>query len=193
MDAILAILNSRSYSSIWFWILVVGFWSIVGRNVLGVPSECFAKLGIRRADQDSADDLRTGAGQDFLLLDWLSLQLPRWQVRRNELVVLFGIGIFVLTLLFVLGFGHQLELAQALFLLAAPYALLTAMRLRLAARLTQILAGAQQAQLAPQTAAEQAAAQMRRHRLLMALLSIFVVAITAFLGAVWMLRHPYGF
>ena len=93
IQAILSILDSRSFGSIWFWLLLVLVWGHAGRRVLGVPVDI--AQAARGGDEPAA----------LLLLDWLSLTLPRWRLGPKEGAVLLGLGAFGLSALAVLGFG----------------------------------------------------------------------------------------
>ena len=73
-EGILTLLNSRSFGSIWFWATLLFAWTLVGRRVLGVPADVLGAAG-RRADLPGDDPA------SLLLLDWLSLTLPR---RREQ-------------------------------------------------------------------------------------------------------------
>lgn len=183
-EGILALLDSRSFGSIWFWVIVTFAWTMAGRRVLGVPPDVVAAAGrVKPGPQDDPAAL--------MLLDWLSLTLPRWRIDRREGAVALGLGSFLLTTLAVLGFAYGLEMAQALVLLVLPFALLFALELRLAARLRGLLAQAGTGMPVNRAGAD-AARLMRRHRMVVGLVSILAVALTALYGAIWMLLHPFG-
>ena len=184
-EGILALLDSRSFGSIWFWAILTLAWTLAGRRILGVPADVLGAVG--RAPSGSGDDPAALA-----LLDWLSLTLPRWQVSGASGAVFLGMAAFILTSLALLGFVYDLEMAQALVLLILPFALVFVMELRLAHRLRAVLAEAERGAPVGQAAAR-AARMMRRHRLGFALMSVLAVALSAFHGALWMLRHPFGF
>lgn len=184
-EALLALLDSRSFGSIWFWVILTLAWTMAGRRSLGVPSDVIAAAG--RATPGPEDDPAA-----LMLLDWLSLTLPRWHLGPREGVVLLGVGAFLLSTLAVLGFGYGLEMAQALVLLILPFALLFALDLRLARRLIVILGRAEVGQPVNEAGAE-AARLLRHHRRVGLALSVLSVTVTAFYGAVWMIAHPYGF
>ncbi|GLK64852.1 MULTISPECIES: hypothetical protein [Paracoccus] len=184
-EGILALLDSRSFSSIWFWVILTLAWTMAGRRVLGVPWDVVAGAG--RITSGPKDDPAA-----INLLDWLSLTLPRWRIDSREGAILLGMGSFLLTTLATLGFVYGLEMAQALVLLILPFALLFALDLRLARRLRQVLAQAEVGQPVNEAGAE-AARLMRRHRVLILGLSILSVAVAAFYGAIWMITHPFGF
>lgn len=184
-EAILALLDSRSFDSIWFWGLLMLVWAMAGRRVLGVPADVIA-----RARHDPPGPQDNPAALE--LLDWLSLTLPRWRLSEREGAVLLGIGAFLLAALGVLGFGYGLEMAQALVLLAWPFALILILDLRLARRLRDVLTRAGTGLPVNQAGAE-AARLMRRHRMLIAGLSVLGVAMVAFFASIWMILHPFGF
>ena len=185
-QAILAVLDSRSFTAPWFWLLLLLAWTLAGRRVLGVPGD------VVHAARNPAEDTQD-APEAVLLLDWLSLSLPRWQMTRHEGALGFGVLAFLLSGLAVLGFGYGLEMAQALVLLVLPFALLFAAELRLARRVAPLVAGAQSGDLTVNQAAAEAARLMARHRSLVALASVVVMALIAWRAAVWMVMHPFGY
>lgn len=185
-DGIISLLDSRSFGSIWFWLVLIGMWSAAGRAVLGVPAEVLA-----RARRDH--DLHPEGAAAITLLDWLSLSLSRWHLSQAEGAAFLGVTAFALTSLAILGFGYGLEMAQALVLLLLPFWLLFWMRVRLARHLLPLL---HEGQAGARPVAEVAAEAIRRmviHRRLVSALSIVSVAVAALWGAIWALLHPYGF
>ncbi|MFT4015150.1 MAG: hypothetical protein QM682_17535 [Paracoccus sp. (in: a-proteobacteria)] len=184
-QALLAILDSRSFGSIWFWLLLVLAWTMAGRRVLGVPVDV---VQAARQPQGPGDDPAALA-----LLDWLSLSLPRWRIGRIEAALFLGLAAFALTALFILGFLYGLEMAQALVLLILPFAVLFGIELRLAHGLEGVVADAQDGRLAANEAAALASRRLRRHRAGISVGSILVMALTAYRGAIWLATHPYGF
>lgn len=188
-EGILTLLDSRSFGSVWFWMMLVFAWTVAGRRIAGVPVDVVR--AVPPAGPDAADDAADDPAA-LTLLDWLSLTLPRWQVSAGSGAVLLGLAAFILSALALLGFVYQLEMAQALVLLILPFALVFVMEMRLAHRLRAVLAEAEQGAPVGQ-AAMAAARMMRRHRLGFVLMSMLAVALSAFHGALWMLRHPFGF
>lgn len=185
-NGLLAILDSRSFSSIWFWLMLVVAWTLAGRAVLGVPHDVVGRAKARRAETRADDP------EALALLDWLSLVLPRWRVAPTEAVWLIAITSFGLSALMFLGFGYGLEMAQALFLLITPFAGVALLNLLLARRLRIVLAAAQTGQTPPDVAAAQAARMMQSHRFVLAGASVLVVAICALWGTLWIVLHPFG-
>lgn len=185
-QAILAVLDSRSFTAPWFWLLLLLAWTLAGRRVLGVPGDV---VNAARTPETGTSD----SPEAVLLLDWLSLSLPRWRLGMHEGVLGFAFAAFVLSALAVLGFGYGLEMAQALVLLVLPFALLFAAELRLARRVAPIVAAAEAAEMPVNQAATDAARLMARHRSLMALASVLVMALIAWHAAVWVVTHPFGY
>ncbi|WP_246184940.1 hypothetical protein [Paracoccus aestuariivivens] len=186
IEGILALLDSRSFGSIWFWLVLALVWSLAGRRVAGVPYDIVQ--GARK--QPDSDEDHPAA---FLLLDWLSLTLPRRHLGRTEGLVMLFVATFAMSALFLLGFVYGLEMAQALVLLVLPFLILVPVELRLTRKLLHLVEAAGAEQLAVNEAARQAAHLMRWHRAFVTLISIIVVAVTAYRGALWFIAHPFGF
>lgn len=169
LDVILTILDSRSFATIWYWIMLVTVWSMVGRNVLGVPPDVIRNVPRDPSGKDTAESL--------VLLDWLSLVLPRWRLGRVDGMWLLGIAAFLTSSLILLGFVYGLEMAKALVVLLFPVVLNMAAGLWLAARLQNILVAAQAHRITPNQAAAQAARQMRWYRAAMLYVPLILLAL----------------
>ncbi|MDS9467656.1 hypothetical protein RGQ15_08735 [Paracoccus sp. MBLB3053] len=185
-QGILTILDSRSFGSIWFWLLLTLAWIMAGRRILGVPADILSQVPRKPGlDEDHPAAL--------LLLDWLSLTLPRWRIASHEATILMGISAFIVTVLSLLGFAYGLEMAQALVLLTVPFFVLFILEARLARRVETILQAAERGEIGVNSAAYAAARLMRRQRGMITAVSILAVAVTAYRGAIWMMTHPFGF
>lgn len=193
-DGLLPLLDTRSFASLWYWLMLAIVWSLVTRGVLGVPPDVI--LAARRATgpAEAGDRPLTdkAAPNGLALLDWLSLTLPRLRLSGREGVVLLAVAAFALTVLALLGFTYGFELAQALTLLLAPLGLLAVLRLRLARAMLALLDRARAGEVPPAEAAATAARAMARARWLATGLSILAVAATAAWGTWWGLMHPNG-
>lgn len=185
-QGLLAILDSRSFGSVWYWLLLTLAWTCAGRRILGVPSDIISNA--RRAPKSQGDDAAA-----LLLLDWLSLTVPRWRLAGHEGAALLGVAAFFLSALFLLGFLYDLEMAQALVLLLLPFVILFACELRLAAHIAPIIARAQSGETPVEMAAKGAAHALARHRMVINLVAVITVAVTAYRAAVWFVSHPFGF
>ncbi|WP_282601810.1 hypothetical protein [Paracoccus sp. PARArs4] len=186
-DSLIGLLDSRSFSTVWFWILQIGAWSVTGRTVLGVPVEIVA----RARAAHSAGQAETP--EALTLLDWLSLTLPRWRLGPREGAIFLGVTSFLLSSGFVLGFNFGLELAQAAFLLALPFWLLFWMRVRLARKLAPMLVAAQEGRAGLADTVGQVARSMAHHRIGVIALSLVSLLVTMVWGMLWIALHPMGF
>lgn len=184
-DGVISFLDSRSFGSIWFWLVLVGLWSAMGRTVIGVPADVL--LRARRAQRDEPEGTAV-----IVLLDWLSLTLPRWHMGRREGVVFLAVTAFLLTSLAIMGFRYDLEMAQALTLLLVPLLILFVLRLRLARKLIPMLEAGQLGEVPVADVGAVAVRSMSRHRHLVTILSIIAVMVAVFWGMWWMLLHPNG-
>lgn len=185
MQGLFDVLDTRSFSSMWYWLLLTLIWTWLGRGALGIPTDLVNAVRRREPDADTRP-----APAALLLLDWLSLVTPRWLVPDRDGVLLLAVGAFVATLLAGLGFGYGWQAAQALFLLGAPLMVLLILRVRLAARLRGVLAEAETGQQPPDAAASKAAAMIARHMRVTMALSIVAVSGAAVWGTLWLARHP---
>ena len=183
----ISFLDSRSFGTIWFWIVLVSLWTASTRTVLGVPAEVLIRARqARRAQRPEGDEV-------IALLDWLSLTLPRWRLPRTEGAAFLGLSLFVLTCLAILGFGYWMEMAQAVILLLVPLWLMFWLRVWLAQRLFALLDQAQSGARPVGDAAGEVISRMVIHRRLVSFLSFVSVVATALWGSLWMLMHPFGF
>ena len=117
-NAILHVIDLRSFSSLWYWVLVAILWSTVSNWVMGVPSDMIyrARNNGGQAAEDLADLVRISINRQLNVAAMAGL----W---------LLGIMCFLLTSLAALGFGYDVELAQAVFLLMFPLSLIGSMTL----------------------------------------------------------------
>lgn len=123
-DSVFTLIDLRSFSNLWFWIVLAVMWSSTSHYILGVPFDMVIRA--RRSGGEAVSDLEA---------------LVAIQVRRR-LHILHSSGIWitvfwaaVLSGLSVLGFLYRIEFAQALALLAFPATLVFVLGFRLAARL----------------------------------------------------------
>jgi hypothetical protein len=186
VNSLIGLLDSRSFMTIWYWLALVGMWSATGRTIIGVPSEAVSRARSALAAKQPDDPAV------MTMLDWLSLVLPRWNLGTTEGAIFLGVTSFLLTSLMMLGFVFWLELAQAVFLLMLPFWLLFWMRVRLARRLTPVIAAAQMGTTPLDQAAQEAARMMTWHRRWVTVLSMVSVLLTVLWGSAWAILHPNG-
>lgn len=188
MHGLLDVLDSRSFSSLWYWLLLTVTWTWVGRGALGIPSDL-----VRAVHRRAVEGAGQGPAPDsLLLLDWVSLVTPRWQVSDRDGTVLTAVAAFVVSALAWLGFAYGRELAQALVLLVTPLLVLVVLRIRLATRLRATLAEAEAGRITPDLAAADMARQITRHMRLTMALSMLAVGGAALWGTAWLATHPLG-
>jgi Zn-dependent protease len=118
------LIDLRSFSNLWFWIMLAVFWSTASHFVLGVPFDMVARAGSNdeQAQQDLADMVRVHSNRLIYIAETSGMWLT-------------GFTFFLLTGLMIAGFYYWLEFAQALFLLGAPMSLVFLLSVRSARKL----------------------------------------------------------
>jgi hypothetical protein len=132
LDTVFEVIDMRSFSNLWYWIILAVLWSSTSYWVLGVPFDMITR-GRRhggQAQQDVEDMVRINATR---LLDVIDRALP----------AVMGIASFWFSALAMLGFYYGIEFAQAVFLLLAPMVLVVWQSVRVCRR---IMAGEYQGQ-----------------------------------------------
>lgn len=120
-------IDMRSFSNLWFWIVLAVMWSRASHRVLGVPWDLVARA--RRGNDPQAV-------ADVVALATISCR--RFEhISRTGGAVLTTLIFTVVTALLVLGFGYGLHMAQALALLLLPMLLVGALARRKAALVLQ--------------------------------------------------------
>ncbi|WP_348523117.1 component of SufBCD complex [Cypionkella aquatica] len=111
----------RSFSNLWYWIMLAVMWSSASHWVLGVPFDVISRA--RRKGGDLQDDLevlvRINTGR---MLD----------IARTAGVWLVAFLCFILSALLMLAIWYEIEFAQALLFLLVPMCILSLMSLRTA-------------------------------------------------------------
>lgn len=188
IDGFWGVMGSRSFGTLWYWLALITVWTWAGRSVLGVPWDVVSNA--RRALSQSPQP--GTPRQVTLLLDWLSLTLPRWRPGGAEGPLLTALAAFVLAALVVLGWVYGQEMAQAVALIAVPFAGVYGLRLRLARHLTPLMADVMAGRMVPGQAAGRMLAKMRWHRVWVTVISVLAVSISALWGTIWQITHPFG-
>jgi hypothetical protein len=117
------VIDMRSFSNLWFWIVLAVMWSSASHWVIGIPYDL-----IQRAQRNGGQ-----AERDLAVL--MAINARRFVVlqSRSGLWVV-GLTCAVLSSLAWLGFGYRIELAQAVFLLSFPISLVALMSLKTASQ-----------------------------------------------------------
>jgi putative effector of murein hydrolase LrgA (UPF0299 family) len=107
------LIDMRSFSNLWFWIVLAVVWSTASHWVLGVPFDMV--LRARREEQQAQVDLE----------DLIRINVNRLlYIGQVSGLWLAGFACFFLTTLGLLGFVYAFEFAQAVFLLAFPLSII---------------------------------------------------------------------
>jgi hypothetical protein len=109
MKLITDMIDMRSFSSLWYWLAVAVYWSLSSHWVLGVPQDM-----IHRAHR-----IGGAAVSDLEAIVRINTQRMLYYAQEGALV-LIGVSTFLTTVLAILGFGYDVEFAQALLFFFVP-------------------------------------------------------------------------
>lgn len=123
-ETIFELIDMRSFSNLWFWIILAVQWSLTSHWVLGIPYDLVLRA-CRKGGQASAD-LEALARVNVNRLLYIAHVSGLW---------ITGFAGFILTALILLGFVYDLEFAQAVFCLVFPMLLVSLLSLRTAHRI----------------------------------------------------------
>lgn len=158
--ALFQVIDLRSFSSLWYWIVVAVTWSSISHYVLGVPYDLITRAR-RRGGSDMVD-----------LTDLVRINVNRLlHISQSAGMILTAFICFLLTFLGLLGFYYKIELAEAIFLLAFPLSAVGAVTLS-TARLIR----------ATEPEGEQLIATLHRHRLWTQIIGMIAIFVTAMYG-----------
>lgn len=156
-QTVFELIDTRSFSNLWFWLALAAAWSIASHYVLGVPWDMViraARGGRAQADLELLVRLRVGR------LVLLSEAAGLWLV---------AFGALVWSSFALLGFVYGAEFAQAVFLMGFPLSIVGLMSLAAAERIAQDRPGG--------AALRRRLARHRRGVQVIAVASIFVTAL----------------
>ncbi|PJI91833.1 hypothetical protein BC777_0674 [Yoonia maricola] len=122
--AILRLIELQTFTSFWYWLVVIVTWSIAGNWLIGIPFDMLFRA--RKCAEAELADLEA-------LVD-INVRRIIWTDRVFGAAIAGLIGFFLCSL-GVVGFVYGLELGQGLFMLAAPLTLVVILNLRLARQL----------------------------------------------------------
>ncbi len=160
IENIFALIDMRSFASVWFWIVLALYWSSVSQTVLGAPFDMISRAS--RGIERDQDDLQ---------------RMVAIHVRRRlELMRRAGHWIIalvasMLTLVCILAISYRLEFAQALFLLLVPMTLVRLLGLRLCVRIER-----------EHPKADRLGRMLMRHRFWVQCLGVVAIFVTALWG-----------
>jgi hypothetical protein len=123
-QALFEAIDFRSFSTLWYWIVLAVVWSTASNWVLGVPFDMV--LRARRQGDGALSDLETLVRINVNRIMFIARETGLW---------LAGSAAFILTALGTLAFLYNIEFAQAVFLIALPLTLVGLLSLAAAARI----------------------------------------------------------
>ncbi len=124
IENIFSMINMRSFSSLWFWIVFALYWSAVSRTLVGAPYDMIVQA--RKGDAQSLEDLHALVAIHVRRRLDFTRRAGHWAL---------GFYTAVMTAVFITAFSYQLEFAQALLLLITPMLIVRLLGLRLAFRI----------------------------------------------------------
>lgn len=154
------LIDMRSFSNLWFWIVLAVVWSTASHYVMGVPYDMVMRA--KRQGAEAQDDLETIVRINVNRLLYIADVSGLW---------LAGFACFILTMLVLLGFVYGMEFAQAVFLLALPLSLVGMLSLMTARRID-----------AESAAGPQLFKRLNRHRLYTQIIGMLAIFVTALWG-----------
>ena len=158
LDLVTQVIDLRSFSNLWYWIVLAILWSSLSHWVMGIPFDMVQRA--RRGDEDCMRDLQALA-----------------QINTRRLIgfadlsgtVMMAASTFVVTSLIVLGWVYRVEFCQAVVLLLLPLILVSGLSLRTAFVLRA-------------TGFENLTGRLRKHRLIVQGMGIVFIFVTALWG-----------
>lgn len=157
-QTIFELIDMRSFSNLWFWIVLAVVWSTTSHYGLGVPFDMVlrAKRHGGQSEIDLEDLVRINSNRLLFIAQMSGLWIA-------------GFACFFLTMLVMLGFVYGNEFAQAVVLLALPLSLAGLLSLSTAQLIRD-----------ENARGEQLRKRLLRHRLysqIIGMISIFVTAL----------------
>ncbi|MDG4648845.1 component of SufBCD complex [Roseibacterium sp. SDUM158017] len=158
LDLVTEVIDLRSFSNLWYWIVLAMLWSTMSHWTIGVPYHIVARA--RRGDERARRDMQALAeinGERILT------------VTDQSAPVLVALATFLATGLAVTGWLYRVEFCQALFLLIFPAMLVGALTVLTARKLRA-------------TGYADVAHRLRVHRVFVQMLGVLFIFVTAFWG-----------
>jgi len=159
-SVIFELIDMRSFSNLWYWIVLAVLWSTASHWVLGVPFDMIARA--KRHGGQAQEDLETMVRINTGRMLYIVRAAGSW---------LAAIWAFVLTVLVLLGFVYDIEFAQAVLFLYFPFSILMMLSLR-----SSLLIEAGEGQ------GEALHRRLLRHRISTQLLGMVAIFVTSLFG-----------
>lgn len=159
-QALLEVIDMRSFSNLWYWIALAVLWSQASRWLMGVPYEMLQRA--RREGGQTAQDVET-------LVRICARR--RLAFARGTAVPLFFVLGFMVSMTLILAFWYRVEFAQAIFFLLGPMIVVGWVSLRTALKIER-----------GDNAGEALYRRLLRQRRLVQATGLLAIFITAFFG-----------
>ena len=170
-QTIFELIDMRSFSNLWFWIVLAVVWSTTSHYGLGVPFDMVlrAKRHGGQSEIDLEDLVRINSNRLLFIAQMSGLWIA-------------GFACFFLTMLVMLGFVYGNEFAQAVVLLALPLSLVGLLSLSTAQLIRD-----------ENARGEQLRKRLLRHRLYSQIIGMISIVVTALWGMYQNLNvGPFG-
>ncbi len=158
LDLVTQVIDLRSFSNLWYWIVLAILWTALSHWVLGIPFHLVQRA--RHGDETSLQDLH-------MLAEINSRRIVDF--AQGSGLAMVAMSSFVVSSLLVLGWGYGVEFCQAVLLLLLPLILVSALSARTAFVLRQ-------------SGFDRLPIRLRNHRLIVQGMALVFIFITAFWG-----------
>ena len=159
-QVIFELIDMRSFSNLWYWIVLAVLWSSASHWVLGVPFDLISRA--RRQGGEVQQDLETLVRINTQRLLFITRTSGTW---------LSGFLFFIISVLAMLGFYYDIEFAQAVLLFVVPMAILGSLSVR-SARLIE----------AGENEGAALHRRLTRHRISIQMLGMLSILVTSMFG-----------
>jgi len=170
-QAILDVIDLRSFSSIWYWFVLAVVWSTSSHWVLGVPFDIITRA--RRQGGAAMTDLEDIVRVNVTRMLYISRESGPW---------ILGFLAFFFTVLLLLALWYGIEMAQAMALIAVPLTFIGILSLSVAQKIE-----------ATRPQGEDLIRHLVRQRLWTQVVGMISVFVTATYGMYHNLAVPVGF
>lgn len=159
-NIIFELIDMRSFSNLWFWIMLAAIWSSASHWILGVPYDLVLRARRKggRHEEDMHDLVRINVGRLMF-------------IGRASGLWMTSFGCFMLSIVAVLGFYYRFEFAQAVFLIFFPLSFVGLLTLATARGIE-----------ADEVTGEALYKRLARHRIYVQLIGMIAIFVTSMWG-----------
>ncbi len=157
-DLVTQVINLRSFSNMWYWIVLAILWSSLSHWTIGVPFHLVSRA--KRGDAQAEADM-------MVLTRMNAERMLRY--AESSSVPATAFATFLLTGLAITGWIYGVEFCQAIFLLLCPSMLVLALGVWTSQRLHE-------------DGYSDVPKFLRQHRIMVQMLGVVFIFITAFWG-----------